>query len=73
MNRKTLEAYADYLIGKPCPIHPDRTIKQGKWDIWCGAKDEFNTWCNGGEIPKEFITNYERENNEIPQKSNPLE
>lgn len=64
MNRETLNAYADYLIGKPCPVHPNNKIKQGRWDIFCGMRDKYGTWCNGGSPTQEFISNYERENNE---------
>jgi len=55
-----LEAYGKYLIGKPCPLHPQSKIKDGKWDIWCGNKTELGTWCNGGSVNKEWLENYRK-------------
>lgn len=66
MNRELIEKYAQYLIGKPCPAHPNNIIRQGKWDLWCGMKDEFGTWCNGGNLPseEEIINLLERSQND---------
>lgn len=61
---EVVEAYAKYLIGKPCPMHPNRTVKKGNWDLWCGGTDELGRWCNGGAIPQEFISKYERNKND---------
>ena len=61
ITRKELEAYSKYLIGKPCPLHPNSKIKDGKWDIWCGNKLEDGTWCNGGSIDEQWLTNLRKE------------
>lgn len=65
MNRELLEQYSNYLIGKPCPVH-NRTLKEGRYGLYCGAKDEFGTWCNGGNLPSEqdIINLLERSKND---------
>jgi hypothetical protein len=55
MTRKEQEAWFNHLLGNPCPMHPHKIIKNGHWGLWCGEKDEFNTWCNGGSVTKEFL------------------
>jgi hypothetical protein len=63
MNRKDLTAWSDYLVGKQCPLHPHRIIKEGKWGLYCGEKDKFGVWCNGGWPNQEFINNLRKETN----------
>lgn len=57
MTRKELEAWTDYLVGKPCPKHPHSLIKNARYGLYCGNKDEYGTGCNGGWPTTEFLTN----------------
>lgn len=61
MFRHELEAWCNYLVGKPCPIHPNRRIMNGTHGLWCGSKDEKGRWCDGGEISQEFLENLRKE------------
>ncbi len=63
LTKEALEAYGEYLIGKPCPLHPHSIMKKGKWDIWCGNKTELGSWCNGDFPSEEFLTNFRKESN----------
>lgn len=36
----------DDMIGKRCIIH-NRIIKDGRYGLWCGGKDEEGRWCEG--------------------------
>lgn len=64
LTRKELDAWTDYQIGKPCPIHGS-VIKSGKlYGNWCGNKDEWGTWCNGGSPTEEWLINFRKEQHE---------
>lgn len=55
--RSELEAWWEYSVNKPCPKHPNKLIKKGKWGNYCGEKDELGRWCGGESFPtKEFIS-----------------
>ena len=55
LTRQDIDNWVKYLTNKPCPIHPNKTIKNGKWGLWCGEKDEFGRWCDGGSINLDLI------------------
>jgi len=59
-----MEAWQKYLIGKQCPRHPDKIVKDGYWGLWCGAKTELGTWCDCGWPTNEWLLNFRKENNE---------
>lgn len=43
-----LRVWQEFMVGKPCPRHPHKTLKDGKWGNWCGEKTQLGTWCDGG-------------------------
>lgn len=61
MTEKELEQWCNHLIGKACPKHPNRIIKEGRYGLWCGAKDEMDRWCDGGSPTKEFLASIRKE------------
>lgn len=61
MLRSELEKWQEHLVGKACPIHTGRLIRNGKFGLWCGAKDDFGRWCDGGSVSQEFLTNLRKE------------
>lgn len=58
-----LKAWAKYEIGKPCRKHPEYIVKNGKYGNWCGAKDDLGRWCNGSMPTPDFISNFEKNDN----------
>ena len=54
MNESELNQWTKHIIGKPCPYHPNRVVKDGKWGIWCGGKDELGRWCSP-DPTREFL------------------
>lgn len=60
LTREELAAYADYLIGKPCPVHPNNIIKNGYYDIYCGSKTKYGSFCNGGRISIKWLNEYRK-------------
>ena len=61
MTTQELDAWQEYLVGKPCPKHPHTIIKNGKFGLWCGNKTELRTWCDGGFPTKEFLESLRKE------------
>lgn len=60
--RSELEAWWKYSVNKPCPLHPKKLIKSGRWGNWCGDKNEIGTYCNGGFPTEEWINKLRKEN-----------
>lgn len=61
ITRKELTAWSNYIIGKPCPKHPQRLIQEGRHGNWCGVKNELGTWCDGGWPTKEWLESHREE------------
>ena len=57
ITREQLDKWQTYQIGKPCPLHPENTVKEGKWGNYCGGKTTFGSHCDGGLPTEEFLTN----------------
>ncbi len=60
--RSELEEWEKYILHKPCPIHPNKLIKSGRWGNWCGEKDNLGRYCDGGFPTDEWINNLRKEN-----------
>ena len=54
MTGDELRHWQDWIVGKPCPKHPQSLIKDGKWGNWCGNKTDLGTWCDGGWPTEEY-------------------
>ena len=61
MTRGELDAWQKYLLGKSCPNHPNSIIKKGKYGLWCGNKNDYGSWCDGGWADDEWLDNYRKQ------------
>jgi len=62
ITRDELDAWEKYIIGKPCPKHPNSLVKKGKYGTWCGNRTNLGSWCDCGWPTEEFIINHRKSN-----------
>lgn len=58
LTREELEAWDKHILGKPCPRHPERLLKRGKFGTWCGQRMSDGTWCSGGWPTDEWLAEF---------------
>ncbi len=66
MTNQEWEEFERWLTGRPCLIHGSK-LKNGRYGLWCGYRDELGNWCNGrsglggAERTKELLNQFNQE------------
>lgn len=60
ISREELDKWTDWLVGKPCPKHPNMIIQRGRYGNWCKVKTAFG-WCDGGFPTEAYINELRKE------------